>query len=96
MNLQQFKDSLKNDAAPSDLSLVLQALWLAGKSDWHGSHDLLQDDDTADGSWVHAYLHREEGDIPNARYWYAKAGRTMPEGTLQEEWDAIAEALLAG
>ena len=94
MNLQDFKQSLNQDSPPANLNLVLEALWQAGKKDWHASHDLLQNDDSSDGSWVHAYLHREEGDIPNAKYWYAKAGQTMPDVTLEQEWDDIASVLL--
>lgn len=94
MTLQEFKDSLNNDAPPADLTLTLRALWHAGKGDWKGSHDLLQNDASADGAWVHAYLHREEGDLSNARYWYNRAGRPESSKSLAEEWDEIATALL--
>ena len=95
MNLHDFKQSLEQEAPPTGLNLTLQALWLAGKNDWQGSHNLLQNDESANGSWVHAYLHREEGDIPNARHWYSKAGKTIPSVSLKEEWDDIATALLS-
>lgn len=95
MNFQDFKQSLTQATPPANLSTALEALWQAGKNDWHASHDLLQNDNSANGSWVHAYLHREEGDIPNARYWYSRAGKTLPDTSLEEEWDDIAAALLS-
>jgi len=96
MNLQEFKDSLTNDTPPAGISRPLQALWQAGKGDWDASHKLSQADDSAVMAWVHAYLHRDEGDLSNAQYWYSRAGKTMPEASLAEEWEAIVEALLAG
>lgn len=95
MDLTQFKDSLPNEAPPADIGSPLQALWHERKGDWTAAHDLLQEESSQEGSWVHAYLHRVEGDIPNARYWYARAGRTLPEQSLEEEWEAIAQTLLA-
>jgi hypothetical protein len=83
---------------PSDLSSAMRALWhdARGAGDWHRAHDLLQDDHTTEGSWVHAYLHRREGDLANAGYWYRRAGKTTPSGNLEAEWDSIVEALLTG
>jgi hypothetical protein len=94
MNLQTLKDSLTNDSPPAGLSVPLQALWYQAKGDWTAAHDLLQNQNDPAGCWVHALLHREEGDMPNANYWYRRAGRSMFEGSLEEEWDAIVEALL--
>lgn len=97
MNLSDFKASLANQTAPTGLSTPLQALWLAGKDDWHGAHDALQNQPDGNGSaWVHVYLHRVEGDPANARYWYRRANQPEAKGTLAEEWDSIAAALLAG
>ena len=65
------------------------------QGDWAGAHNTLQADNSQDGSWVHAYLHRQEGDIPNANYWYSRAGRTISEESLETEWAEITQTLLA-
>jgi hypothetical protein len=92
--LQAFRDSLRADAPPAGLSPALEALWQAAKGDWHAAHALAQAQDDADGAWVHAYLHRVEGDLANAGYWYRRAGRRAADGPLPEEWTAIVGALL--
>lgn len=94
MTITEFKASLAGSAPPAGLSPLLEALWWDGKGDWDQSHDLAQEVGTTDGSWVHAYLHRKEGDRGNAAYWYARAGRSMPGGTLEAEWELISSALL--
>jgi len=96
MNLLTFKASLAADAPPTGLSLPLQALWYEAKGDWAEAHRLAQQAETVEGSWVHAYLHRVEGDLSNARYWYTRAGRTPATQPLEDEWTAIAQALLEG
>lgn len=96
MNLATFQASLAADAPPTGLSLPLQALWYDAKGDWAEAHRLAQRAETTEGSWVHAYLHRVEGDLSNARYWYTRAGRPPATQPLQEEWAAIAQALLEG
>lgn len=98
MDLDTFKASLAQDRPPAEISLPLQALWWAGKGQWHTSHDLLQDQPDHNGSaWVHAWLHREEGDLANARYWYARARKTPVEDRpLSAEWNDIATRLLRG
>jgi hypothetical protein len=78
------------DAAPA----LLRALWCDATGDWAGAHALAQDVDTPNGAWVHAYLHRKEGDTDNAGYWYRRAGRPAARGDLQDEWRAIAQALI--
>lgn len=78
---------------PGSLSPLLQALLLDAAGDWDGAHSIAQDVPTADGSWVHAYLHRKEGDRWNANYWYSRAGKTMPDYTLAEEWEILARTL---
>jgi hypothetical protein len=89
-------DELRAVAAlPDGLSSALQALWYEAQGDWTQAHDLLQDDPSADGAWVHAYLHRVEGDPGNAAYWYRRAGRPVSAAGLADEWRAIASALLA-
>ena len=95
MNLEAFKLTL-DQAGPPLVSLPLKALWHDAKGDWTGAHDLLQDDNTSEGAWVHAYLHRKEGDASNAAYWYRRAGKPVASGTLEDEWDAMAEELLIG
>ena len=95
MDLQTFEGSLANDAPPADLSLAVQALWHDANDDWDEAHRLAQEQDDRDGAWVHAYLHRKEGDPSNAAYWYRRAGRPVSSRSLDEEWQEIAEALLA-
>ena len=92
MTFDDFKKSLSGEQP--EVSNALLALWLDAKGDWNGAHNALQDGNQ-DDDWVHAYLHRKEGDLSNARYWYNCAGREMPELSLEEEWNAIAQALLA-
>ena len=96
MKLKEFKESVANQTPPTGISLVLQALWHEAKGDWDAAHDLLQKQNDRTGAWVHAYLHRKEGDNSNAAYWYSRAGRTLPQQSLQAEWEEIVEALLSG
>ncbi|HRJ43106.1 MAG: hypothetical protein KJZ86_24870 [Caldilineaceae bacterium] len=97
MNLTDFKATLVNDSPPAGLAAPLLALWLDAKADWKGAHDALQNQPDGNGSaWVHAYLHRVEGDPTNARYWYRRANKPESQAALAEEWDGIAAALLAG
>lgn len=79
---------------PDDIPVLLQALLLDAVGDWDSAHKIAQNVLTKDGSLVHAYLHRKEGDRPNAGYWYSNAGRQMPESKLEEEWDEISRELL--
>ncbi len=96
MNLIDFKTTFDQEAPPHDLGVPLEALWWAGKGEWKTSHELLQDQPDDNGSaWVHAWLHREEGDIPNAKYWYNRANKPPVSMSLQAEWDDIAQNLLA-
>jgi hypothetical protein len=92
MTLSEFRAA---STEPAGLPAPLRALWQDAAGQWEAAHGLVQDDDSADAAWVHAYLHRKEGDAGNAGYWYARAGRERFSGTLTEEWDAIAGALLA-
>ena len=99
MSLQELRDSIARDSAPpAAVSLPLQALWHDAKGDWDRAHEAAQNDHGCDGSWVHAYLHRKEGDLGNAGYWYARAGRPMPAKsvTLEAEWADLARGLGAG
>lgn len=74
---------------------LLHALWHDAHGDWDRAHSIAQEIETPDAAWVHAYLHRKEGDAPNAGYWYHRAGRTAFEGSLHTEWTALAVHLLA-
>ena len=95
MTLSEFKRSLTKAKPPADLAPALAALWWAGKDDWDKAHKIVMDEGGKDCAWVHAYLHRVEGDLGNARYWYGQAGKAPPTGRLRAEWDSIAAALLA-
>jgi hypothetical protein len=94
MKLEEFKASMGRDVPPTGIPSSLAALWYAGKGDWEQAHTIAQDIPTREGSWVHAYLHRVEGDKWNANYWYNRAGRSMPDQSLDQEWAAIAASLL--
>ena len=94
--LDDFVDSLNRDNPDSALPALLQALWHEAHGDWDRAHKLTQKQDSADAAWVHAYLHRKEGDLGNARYWYRRAGHEEPDVSLEEEWRAIASALIDG
>lgn len=94
MDFNAFKASLEDSEPPAGLSLALQALWHDGRGDWTTGHDCLQDDESPEGSWVHAYMHRKEGDLPNAYYWYQRAKQPIERGTLESEWSQIVRKLL--
>lgn len=95
MTLADFRASLERTEPPSGQTPALAALWRDGKGDWDGAHDFAQADEGGDGDWVHAYLHRKEGDDGNAAYWYRRARRPFARASLAEEWDEIAQTLLA-
>ena len=94
MNAALFRASLDDTAPPEGLSLALAGLWWDAKGDWARAHGCAQDQDDKHGAAVHAYLHRKEPDLANARYWYAQAGRTMPSGDFKAEWDDLLLLLL--
>jgi len=94
--MSDFKSSLSGTAPAPDLAPPLAALWWAGKGGWDAAHKIVQDETTAEAAWVHAYLHRVEGDLGNAGYWYRQAGKPIATGTLETEWEAIVRALLGG
>ncbi|QNI38629.1 hypothetical protein H7846_13310 [Edaphobacter sp. 4G125] len=90
MTLDEFKA-----AREQELSGALLALWWGAQGNWDRAHEVAQEIEDPNGSWVHAYLHRKEGDSGNAAYWYRRAGRRTAQGDLDYEWSAIVEALLA-
>lgn len=94
MNLKTFKDTLQGQTSPPELSPTLTALWLAAKGEWSAAHELAQEQDNPAGAWVHAYLHRTEGDTANAAYWYKRAGQQVAQASLETEWEDIVERLL--
>ena len=94
MTCEEFNASLAQPAPPA-LPATLVALWHDARGNWDEAHRVAQDVDDASGAWVHAYLHRKEGDLGNASYWYRRAGRAVANGPLEDEWRDIVTALLA-
>ena len=94
MTLDEFRGTLDDAAVPPALPPLLRALWHDAKGDWDEAHRIAQDVSGPDGAWVHAYLHRKEGDLSNARYWYRQAGQTAATDPLESEWSRIAAAVL--
>jgi hypothetical protein len=94
MTPAEFQRSLSKPAPPPACSPALQALWWAIKDDWNAAHEIVMKHDDADCAWVHAHLHRAEGDASNARYWYRQAGKPAAAGAFDAERDAIITALL--
>src|SRR3954453_12457456 len=95
MTLEDFRDSLRSASPPAGLGPALQALWHEANGDWPAAHGLAQAQDDDAGAWVHGYLHRVEGDLANAGYWYRRAGRPVANTSLDEEWAALMQNLLA-
>jgi hypothetical protein len=95
MTFDAFRDSLRAKAPPDDLDAPLRAMWYAANGDWSAGHRLAQAENGAAAAWVHAYLHRVEGDLANAGYWYRRAGQPVCTQALPDEWTAIVRALLA-
>ncbi|MEO8040583.1 MAG: hypothetical protein ABI794_17575 [Betaproteobacteria bacterium] len=95
LTLKTLRDSLGLAAPSEDLDAPLTALWHAAHGDWARAHQIIQDEAGTDAAWIHAWLHRQEGDLGNAAYWYRRAGRPPATGSLDGEWDTIVEALLA-
>ena len=94
MTLPSFEDSLSGASPPAGLSDALQALWPERRGDWNRAHEIAQDHDDAACAWVHAYLHRREGDLSNAAYWYRRAGEPAAHDDMDDEWRRIVVALL--
>ena len=93
MTLEQFRATLSSDSSPT-VAAALQALWYDARGDWDTAHEMANGVKDETGAWVHAYLHRKEGDLGNAAYWYDRAGQPVARDSLDAEWDRIARALL--
>jgi hypothetical protein len=94
MDLAALRASLAAAAPPPGLSHAVRALWFDAKGDWDAAHEAAQADEGGVGDWVHAYLHRKEGDLGNAGYWYRRAGKPICRTSLDDEWAAIVDTLL--
>ena len=92
---QAFRESLEADAPPTGSGPLLAALWHDAKGDWKRAHEIVQDEEGAAAAWVHAYLHRKEGDLSNAGYWYRRAAKPVSKASLEDEWEAIVAQFLA-
>jgi hypothetical protein len=94
MTLDEFRKSLAEPRVPASLSPALRALWHDGKGDWNKAHEVAQEIGDPEGAWVHAYLHRKEGDAANAAYWYRRAQQPVCRDALDDEWEAIVRTFL--
>lgn len=95
MDFESFKTSVQNGQSLRSWSPALQALWWDAKGDWDRAHDCAQEKDDTASAHVHAYLHRKEGDLSNANYWYRRAGETPSILTLEAEWEKLVRRYLA-
>lgn len=95
MTFSEFTASLQQSKPPSQLSNLLLALWYDGKGDWEMAHNVAQDIHSREGSWIHAYLHRKEGDLGNASYWYHRANQPVSNKSLPDEWEELAKKMLS-
>ena len=96
VSMADFKASLSDAAPAPDLAAPLAALWWAAKDNWDAAHRIVQDENDKASAWVHAYLHRVEGDLGNAGYWYRRAGQPVAKDSLEAEWERMVSALLGG
>jgi hypothetical protein len=96
VKMAEFKASFSGAVPAPGLDAPLAALWWAAKGGWDEAHKIVQDEASTDAAWVHAYLHRVEGDLGNAGYWYRQAGKPVAAGPLETEWEGMVSALLKG
>ncbi|MFT3936766.1 MAG: hypothetical protein QM726_24285 [Chitinophagaceae bacterium] len=94
MHFDEFSKSVKEVNPPDKLNTYALSLWYDAKGDWEKAHTIIQDVEDANAAWIHAYLHRKEGDRGNAGYWYSRAGKRMPAYSLTQEWEEIARAII--
>lgn len=95
MTLSEFKASLNAEQPNEELSAQLKSLWYDGKGDWHQAHAQVDQLNDQQSAWIHAYLHRKEGDIWNADYWYSRAKKIRPDISLDEEWEQLVLGFLS-
>jgi len=95
LDLADFRRSLEDGELPKGMGLELRSLHLDGQGDWDAAHGLIDHRKGPDCSRIHAYLHRKEGDLANADFWYSRAGETRPDGSIEEEWEELVERFLA-
>ncbi|MCB9281136.1 MAG: hypothetical protein H6562_19765 [Lewinellaceae bacterium] len=94
MTYENFVSSLNGNEIPNQFSLALQVLWYQKKGRWDRSHEIAQDMNTPEGAWLHAFLHRDEGDNWNAGYWYRQAGKPVPAVSIETEWEDLVRYFL--
>lgn len=94
MTIDEFRSKLSFPDSPAEVPGQLKALWYDANGNWDRAHRLVQELPDRNAAWVHAYLHREEGDQSNASYWYHRAQKPVARGDLSTEWEDIARALL--
>lgn len=95
MDVDEFRESLSGSKPPARIDKLLEALWYEAHGDWERAHRIAQSQKGPVAAAVHAYLHRREGDLSNADYWYERAGRERTRGALEREWQALAAELLS-
>lgn len=95
MTLSELRTTIAQSKPPAGLSPALLALWHDARGDWNAAHDTAQEIEGPEGAWIHAYLHRKEGDLANASYWYRRAQKPDSHDGLEAEWERIATAMLA-
>lgn len=94
MDLTEFRESLKTEHPPRGLTAPLRALWHDARDDWKRAHEIVQNETGKTAARVHAYLHRKEGDLANADYWYARCDEERPRGGLEKEWESLVRRFL--
>lgn len=94
MTLEEFKNTLSDSSPPADAAMVLHALWHQANGAWDTAHEIAQSQKSPEGDWVHAFLHRDEGDLPNAGYWYRRADKPVASGSISSEWTQLVQAFI--
>ena len=95
MNIDEFMQSISLENPPGGLSPLLLALWYDAKGNWEIGHDTISEIESRDAAWIHAYLHRKEGDLWNADYWYRRAGKVRKNVSLTDEWNELVKYIIA-
>jgi len=94
MTFEEFQNSLNQSQPPGQISQNLQALWYDANGEWNKAHNIVQETSGFEGDWIHAYLHRKEGDLSNSSYWYSRVGKKRPDIPLDVEWEELVNYLL--